>query len=43
MFEIKEVSKVDAPASAFGMWLAGVGGVAACMGGVKLLILAAAC
>lgn len=43
MFDIKEVSNVDATASAFGMWLTGVGSVGVCMAGVKLLTLAIAC
>ena len=43
MFEIKEVSNVDATANAFGLWASGVVGVGACMAGAKLLILALAC
>jgi len=43
MFEIKEVSQVEATANAFGMWAGGAIGVGACMAGAKLLILALAC
>ena len=43
MFEIKEVSNVDATANAFGMWASGVVSVGACMAGAKLLILSLAC
>ena len=43
MFEIKEVSNVEATASAFGMWTSGVVGVGACMAGVKLLAVVLAC
>lgn len=43
MFEIKEISNVDATASAFGMWLTGVTSVATCVAGAKLLVLAIAC
>ena len=43
VFEIKEVSNVDATANAFGMWASGVVSVGACVAGAKLLILALAC
>ena len=43
MFEIKEVSNVDATANAFGMWACGAVSVGACVAGAKLLILALAC
>jgi len=43
MFEIKEISNVEATASAFGMWVGGAIGVGACVAGAKLLVLALAC
>ena len=43
MFEIREVSNVDATGRAFVMWASGAVGVGACMAGAKLLVLALAC
>jgi len=43
MFEIKEVSNVEATASTFGMWAGGAIGVGACVAGAKLLLLVLAC
>ena len=43
MFEIKEVSKVEATGNAFGMWASSTVAVGACFAGVKLLTVVLAC
>lgn len=43
MFEIREVSNVDATANLFGMWVGGMMGAGSCIAGVGLLVAAIAC
>ena len=43
LYNIKEVSLVEATANVFGMWAGSAIGVGACMAGAKLLVLALAC